>query len=49
MVAPITRKESPMELLMTVLAAIASLLAVDIAAVTFGADSRDSVGDDWAR
>ena len=38
-----------MELLMTVLALIASLLAVDVAAVNFGADSRDQIGDTWAR
>jgi hypothetical protein len=38
-----------MELLTTVLALIASLLAVDIAAVTFGSDSRDQIGNDWAR
>jgi hypothetical protein len=38
-----------MELLMAVLAFIASLLAVDVAAVSFGADSRDSIGNDWAR
>jgi hypothetical protein len=38
-----------MELVMTVLAFIASLLAVDVAAVSFGTDSREAVGDDWAR
>jgi hypothetical protein len=38
-----------MELLMALLALIASLLAVDVTAVSFGADSRDSIGDDWAR
>ena len=38
-----------MELLATVLAFLASVLAVDIAAVKFGADSRDAYGDDWAR
>jgi hypothetical protein len=38
-----------MELLTTVLALIASLLAVDIAAISFGSDTRDQIGDDWAR
>jgi hypothetical protein len=38
-----------MELIVTVIAFIAGLLAVDVAAVNFGADSRDEIGDDWAR
>ena len=38
-----------MELLVTVIAFIAGLLAVDVAAVNFGADSRDTIGDSWAR
>ena len=38
-----------MELIVSVIAFIAGLLAVDVAAVTFGTDSRDPIGDDWAR
>jgi hypothetical protein len=38
-----------MELIVSVIAFIAGLLAVDVAAVNFGADSREPVGDDWAR
>jgi hypothetical protein len=38
-----------MELLMALLALIASLLAVDVTAISFGAESRDSIGNDWTR
>jgi hypothetical protein len=38
-----------MELLLTVIAFIAGLFAVDVAAVKFGTDSREQIGDDWAR
>ena len=38
-----------MELLVAVISFIAGLLAVDVAAVNFGSDSRDAIGDDWAR
>jgi hypothetical protein len=39
----------PMELLVAVIAFIAGLLAVDIAAINFGTDSREGIGDSWAR
>jgi hypothetical protein len=39
----------PIELIVSVIAFIAGLLAVDVAAVNFGTDSRDAIGDDWAR
>jgi hypothetical protein len=38
-----------MELLVTVIAFIAGLLAVDVGAINFGSDSRDQIGDTWAR
>ena len=38
-----------MELLIAFVALIASLLAVDVTSVSFGADSRDSIGNDWTR
>jgi hypothetical protein len=43
------KKDRPMELLLAVIAFIAGLFAVDIAAVNFGTDSREQIGDDWAR
>lgn len=42
-------KEIDMELL-TIIATVAALFAlIDLAAVHKGADSRDRIGDDWAR
>ena len=38
-----------MELITTVLAVAAALVAFDLAAIRWGADSRDQVGDDHAR
>jgi hypothetical protein len=38
-----------MELFVTALAVVASLITLDVAAILFGADSRESVGDSWAR
>lgn len=36
--------------LLTIIAAVAALFAlIDISAVHKGADSRDRIGDDWAR
>jgi hypothetical protein len=38
-----------METLLILVAVVAALLVFDALAVGFGADSRDSIGDDWAR
>jgi hypothetical protein len=38
-----------MELLLVILTILGGLLVLDILAVTFGADSRDGMVDDWAR
>jgi hypothetical protein len=38
-----------MELLLAILAFIASMLAVDVAAIGFGVDSRDTIRDSWWR
>jgi len=38
-----------MDILVFVVAAVAALVAVDVLAIAFGADSRDGIGDDHAR
>jgi hypothetical protein len=38
-----------MEALTTLIAIVIAILALDFAAVRFGADSRESIGDDHAR
>ena len=38
-----------MELLTIIATLIGILLLVDVAALTKGVDSRDGIGDDWAR
>jgi hypothetical protein len=38
-----------MELFVTVLAVVTSLIALDVASILFGSDSRESIGDSWAR
>ena len=38
-----------MEPIFAVIAIIAALLAFDVAALTWGADSRDGLGDDYHR
>jgi hypothetical protein len=38
-----------MEILTTLLAIVVALIGFDLAAVTWGADSRDQLGDDHAR
>ena len=44
-----TLKESLMDAFLIAIAILAGLIALDVLAVTFGADSRDLLGDDWAR
>ena len=44
-----TLKESVMDAFLIAIAILAGLIALDVLAVTFGADSRDLLGDDWAR
>jgi hypothetical protein len=38
-----------MDLIFALIATIAGLIVVDVAAINFGADSRDSVADDHQR
>jgi hypothetical protein len=38
-----------MDALIALLAAVAALVALDLAAVTWGVDSRETIGDDHAR
>ena len=38
-----------MEALLTVFILVVSLVGLDLAAVTWGADSRESIGDDHVR
>jgi hypothetical protein len=42
-------KGTEMELLIALTSIIAGLAALGALAATFGTDSRDSIGDDWAR
>jgi hypothetical protein len=42
-------REVPMDIFATLIAVVIALIGFDIAAVRFGADSRDSIGDDHAR
>jgi hypothetical protein len=43
------KRRHPMEILTTLLAIVVALIGFDLAAVTWGADSRDQLGDDHAR
>lgn len=38
-----------MELLSIIITVLASLVLLDIAALRWGSDSRDRIGDDWHR
>jgi hypothetical protein len=38
-----------MELMLIITIVLGGLVLLDALAVAFGADSRDSIGDDWAR
>jgi hypothetical protein len=38
-----------MDAFLIALAILAGLIVVDVLAVAFGTDSRDLLGDDWAR
>ena len=38
-----------MEALIAILTALVALVGLDVAAVTWGSDSRDPIGDDHAR
>jgi hypothetical protein len=38
-----------MEIILLITAVLGGLLVLDILAVTFGADSRETMQDDWAR
>ncbi len=42
-------KEVPMDAFTTLIAIVIALVGLDVAALWFGADSRDSIGDDHAR
>ena len=44
-----TLKESVMDAFLIAIAILAGLVVLDVLAVTFGTDSRDLLGDDWAR
>lgn len=41
--------ESPMDALITLIAILIGLVGLDLAALAWGADSRESIGDDHAR
>jgi hypothetical protein len=38
-----------MEALLIIIAVLGGLVLLDVLAVTLGADSRDSIADDWRR
>ncbi len=38
-----------MELLTIIISVLASLVLLDVAALRWGSDSRDRIGDDWHR
>jgi hypothetical protein len=44
-----TLKESLMDAFLIAIAILTGLIALDVLAATFGTDSRDLLGDDWAR